>query len=131
MPPTSSRPDDLAAAARDLHAIDCALRIRNAITAAPTTLLTPAAADPVSALTAACFSQHAQIYQAISAQAAVARQLMIDALGGPGRSSLRGDENLAVPLGVGQVVERGTDTVEADLTGDHGADIDVTLGDRA
>jgi hypothetical protein len=41
----------------------------------------PAAADSVSALTAAQFSAHAQMYQQISAQAAAIHQMFVDTLG--------------------------------------------------
>ena len=40
-------------------------------------------------------------------------------------------EDLAVPLGVGQRVERAGHAVEADLAGDHRRHVDLALGDRA
>ena len=45
------------------------LSAQNAAAAAPTTGVVPAAADEVSALTATQFAAHAQMYQAVSAQA--------------------------------------------------------------
>jgi len=41
----------------------------------------PAAADEVSALTAAQFATHAQMYQAISAQAAAIHEMFVNTLG--------------------------------------------------
>ncbi len=55
--------------------------MQNAAAAAPTTGVLPAAADEVSALTAAQFGTHAQMYQAISAQAAAIHQMFVDTLG--------------------------------------------------
>ncbi|MGH3562431.1 MAG: PE family protein, partial [Mycobacterium sp.] len=46
----------------------------------PTTGVIPPAADPVSALTAAQFAAHAQIYQAISAQAAAIHEQFVATL---------------------------------------------------
>ena len=53
----------------------------NAAVAAPTTGVIPAAADEVSALTAAQFAAHAQMYQAVSAQAAAIHELFVNTLG--------------------------------------------------
>src|SRR6516165_2263360 len=63
------RPEMLSSAAGDLASAGWALSAQNAAAAAPTAGLIPAAADEVSALTAAQFSMHAQLYQAVSAQA--------------------------------------------------------------
>jgi hypothetical protein len=63
------RPEMLSSAADHLATAGSALSAQNAATATPTTGLIPAAADEVSALTAAQFSMHAQLYQAVSAQA--------------------------------------------------------------
>lgn len=41
------------------------------------------------------------------------------------------DEDLAVPLGVGEVVERRADPIEADLAGDQRVDVDLALGQGA
>ena len=54
---------------------------QNAAAAAPTAGVVPAAADEVSALTAAQFAVHAQIYQAVSAQAAAIHEAFVGALG--------------------------------------------------
>ena len=48
--------------------------------ASPTGVV-PAAADEVSALTAAQFAAHAALYQAISAQATAIHELFVSALG--------------------------------------------------
>ena len=53
----------------------------SAASAAPTTGVVPAAADEVSALTAAQFAAHAQMYQAVSAQAAAIHEQFINTLG--------------------------------------------------
>ena len=43
--------------------------------------MVPAAADEVSALTAAQFAAHAQMYQAVSAQAAAIQEQFVNTLG--------------------------------------------------
>jgi hypothetical protein len=54
---------------------------QNAAAAAPTTGVVPAAADEVSALTATQFAMHAQMYQAVSAQAAAIHDMFVSTLG--------------------------------------------------
>jgi hypothetical protein len=66
----TTQPQMLSAAAGDLQGLGSAVSAANAASAGPTTGVVPAAADEVSALTAAQFGAHAQMYQAISAQAA-------------------------------------------------------------
>ena len=56
------------------------LSARNAAAAAPTTGVAPAAADGVSALVAAQFAAHAEMYQAVSAQAAAVHDLFVTSL---------------------------------------------------
>ncbi len=63
------QPELLITAAGNLASSGSALSAQNAAAAAPTVGLVPAAADEVSALTAAHFATHAQSYQAVSAQA--------------------------------------------------------------
>ncbi|MGH7732929.1 MAG: PE family protein, partial [Gemmatimonadales bacterium] len=46
----------------------------------PTTGVVPAAADEVSALTAAQFAAHAQMYQAVGAQAAAMHEMFVNVL---------------------------------------------------
>ncbi|OBI91518.1 PE family protein [Mycobacterium sp. 1245805.9] len=73
-------PEKLASAAANLQSISAALNAGNAAAAAPTVGVVPAAADEVSALTAAYFVSHAQRFQALSAQAAAIQQLLVATL---------------------------------------------------
>ena len=66
----TTQPEALAAAAGTLQGIGSALSAQNA-----------AAADEVSALTAAQFAAHAQMYQAVSAQAAAIHETFVNTLG--------------------------------------------------
>jgi hypothetical protein len=77
----STQPTELTAAAENLEGIGSAMTAQNAAAAAPTTGVLPAAADEVSALTAAQFATHAQMYQAISAQAAAIHEMFVNTLG--------------------------------------------------
>lgn len=77
----TTQPAALAAAAANLHGISSALSSYSVAAAAPTTGVVPAAADEVSALTAAMFATHAQMYQVVSAQAAAIHQLFATTLG--------------------------------------------------
>ena len=77
----TTQPELLAIAAGRLAAIGSELTAQNAAAMAPTTGVVPAAADEVSALTAAQFASHAAIYQAVSAHAAAVHELFVDALG--------------------------------------------------
>ena len=76
----TTQPEALTAAASNLAAIGSALSAQNAAAAQPTTGVVPAAADEVSALTAAQFSAHAGMYQSISAQADAIHQMFVAAL---------------------------------------------------
>ena len=69
------------AAAGTLQGIGSAMSAQNAAAAAPTTGVVPAAADEVSALTAAQFAAHAQMYQAVSAQAQAIHEMFVNTLG--------------------------------------------------
>lgn len=64
-----SNPEAVTAAADTLASIGSALRAQNAATASPTTSVTPAAADQVSARTAEVFSALGRLYQEVSTQA--------------------------------------------------------------
>jgi hypothetical protein len=77
----TTHPEVLALAAADLQSIGCAMTACNTAAAAPTTGVVPPAADEVSALTAAQFAAHAQLYQAISAQATAIHELFVKTLG--------------------------------------------------
>lgn len=76
----TTQPEMLAAAAGDLRGIGSAVTAGSAAAAAPTTGVVPAAADEVSALTATQFVAHAQIYQAVSAQAAAIHEMFVNTL---------------------------------------------------
>ncbi len=73
----SAQPEELTAAAGELTGIGAAMAAQNAAAAAATTGVVPAAADPVSALTAAQFVAHADLYQAVSARANAIHQMFI------------------------------------------------------
>jgi hypothetical protein len=77
----TTQPELLATAAGNLGGIGSAMTAGNAAAAAPTTGVIPAAADEVSALTAAQFAAHAQMYQAVSAQAAAIHEMFVNTLG--------------------------------------------------
>jgi len=77
----TTQPEALTTAAGNLAGIGTTMSAQNAAAAAPTTGLVPAAADEVSALTAAQFAVHAQMYQAVSAQADAIHQLFVSTLG--------------------------------------------------
>lgn len=73
-------PEMLSAAADNLQSVGSAVTAQNAAALAPTTALIPAAADEVSALTAAQFVAHAQMHQGVSAQAAAIHQMFVTML---------------------------------------------------
>ncbi|BBX95117.1 PE family protein [Mycobacterium lacus] len=75
-----TQPENLAAAAGNLQAIGSAVSAQSAAALAPTTGVAPAAADVVSALTAARFTAHAQMYQALSTQAAAIHDMFVATL---------------------------------------------------
>lgn len=77
----TTQPEALSSAAGDLYRIGASVNSVNASIAGPTTGVLPAAADPVSALTAAQFAMHAQLYQTISAQAAAIHEQFAATLG--------------------------------------------------
>jgi hypothetical protein len=78
----TTQPEALSAAATSLAGIGTTMSAQNAAAAAPTTTgVIPAAADEMSALTATQFAVHAQMYQAISAQADAIHQLFVSTLG--------------------------------------------------
>ena len=77
----TTQPEVLTAAAGNLQGIGSAMAAGNMAAAAPTTGVVPAAADEVSALTAAQFATHAEMYQAVSAQAAAIHEMFVNTLG--------------------------------------------------
>ena len=74
-------PPMLASAAGDLQSIGCAVAAGNCAAAAPTTGVVPAAADEVSAMTAAQFATHARMDQAVGAQSAAIHEMLANTLG--------------------------------------------------
>ena len=77
----TTQPDLLAAAAGQLAGVGSDLTAQNAAELPPTTAVVPAAADEVSALTAAQFASHAVMYQAVSAQATAIHEMFVNTLG--------------------------------------------------
>lgn len=69
-------PEKLSAAAANLQSIGSALSAETTAAAGPTVAVVPAAADEVSALTAARFAAHAQRFQELSARAAAIQDLL-------------------------------------------------------
>jgi hypothetical protein len=76
----TTQPALLTEAAGNLTVIGSAMNAQNSAAAAPTMGVIPAAADEVSALTAAQFAVHAQLYQVISAQAAAIHDMFVATL---------------------------------------------------
>ena len=76
----TTQPQMLSAAAGNLHGVGSTVSAANAAAAGPTTGVIPAAADEVSALTAAQFAAQAQMYQAFSAQAAAIHEQFVATL---------------------------------------------------
>lgn len=77
----TTQPEALSTAAGSLQGIGAAVSAQNEAAAGPTTAVIPAAADEVSALTAAQFGMHGQLYQAVSAQAAAIHEMFVNTLG--------------------------------------------------
>lgn len=77
----TTQPEALAAAAATVQGINASSAAADEAAAGPTTGVVPAAADEVSALTAAQFAAHAQMYQAVSAQAQEVQQAFASTLG--------------------------------------------------
>jgi hypothetical protein len=76
----TTQPEALSATAANLAGIGAMMSAQNSAAAAPTTGVVPAAADQVSALAATQFAVHAQMYQAISAQAEAIQQQLVSTL---------------------------------------------------
>jgi PE family len=76
----TTQPEALSAAATNLQGIGSGLNAQNAAAAAPTTGVVPAAADEVSALTAAHFVAQAQLYQAVSQNAAAINDMFYNTM---------------------------------------------------
>lgn len=76
----TTQPEALETAAQNLRAIGVAMNAQVEASRSPTMGVVPAAADEVSALTAAQFLAQAQICQAVCAQAAQIHELFVTAL---------------------------------------------------
>lgn len=76
----TAQPESLSAAAGRLQQVGSTLAAQHAATSAPMSGVVPAAADEVSLLTAAKFATHAQLFQAVSAQAAAMHQAFVATL---------------------------------------------------
>ncbi|WP_421844302.1 PE family protein [Mycobacterium sp.] len=72
-----TQPETLAAAAGHLKEIGSAVGAQSTAAVAPTTGVVPAAADAVSALTAARFIEHARMFHAMNAQAAAVHDAFV------------------------------------------------------
>src|SRR5271154_6049889 len=82
----TTQPEALTAAAGSRLGIGSSMSAQNAAAAAPTTGVVPAAADEVSALTAAQFAAHAQMYQAVANQASAIHEGFVNTLATSSRS---------------------------------------------
>lgn len=76
----TAQPEGLSCAAGNLAGLGDAMATRNAAVATPTTGLSPAASDIVSAMTAAQFGQQGATYQQVAAQAAEVHEQLVVAL---------------------------------------------------
>src|ERR1700678_4736394 len=76
----TTHPEMLGAAAGNMQGSGAVVSAGNAAAAGPTTGVVPAAADEVSALTAAQFAAHAQMYQDFIAQGAAIHEQFVATL---------------------------------------------------
>ncbi|OBI42283.1 PE family protein [Mycobacterium kyorinense] len=65
----TTQPESLSAAVKQLRDTGVAMAAQNAAVAIPTSAVHPAGSDAVSAVAAAQFALHGEMYQAVSAQA--------------------------------------------------------------
>ncbi len=91
--------EELTSAAGALQGIGSSMSASSAAAAAPTTGVVPAAADEVSTVTTAQFAAHAQIYQAISAQAASIHEMFVNMLGTSAESYAATEAANAIAVG--------------------------------
>jgi hypothetical protein len=97
-------PEYVAAAASDLANIGSTLSSANAAALTPTSGVLAAGADEVSATIAALFGAHAQVYQALSAQAALFHDQFVQLMSGGGAQYALTEAANASPL---QTLEQG------------------------
>ena len=95
----TTQPEALFSAAGNLQGIGQEVSAHNAAAASPTTAVIPAAGDEVSALTAAQFTAHAQLYQAVSTQAAAIHEVFVSTLSAGGESYAATEAANAVAAG--------------------------------
>ncbi len=76
----TTQPEALSTTAATLAGVGARMSAQNSAAAASTTGVVPAAADQVSVLAATQFAVHAQMYQAISAQADAIHQQLVSTL---------------------------------------------------
>ncbi|WP_068187609.1 PE family protein [Mycobacterium sp. UM_CSW] len=97
-------PEYLAAAASDLANIGSTISSANVAASGPTSGVLAAGADEVSASIAALFGAHAEVYQALSAQAALFHQQFVDLMSSGGAQYALAEATNASPL---QTLEQG------------------------
>src|SRR4051794_15134449 len=95
----SAAPEILGTTATDLAGLGSSLNAANAAASFPTTAVLAAAEDEVSAAIAKLFSEHAQGYQALSAQAAAFHDRFVQALTAGAGSYASAEAANASPLG--------------------------------
>ncbi|MBL7324917.1 PE family protein, partial [Escherichia coli] len=91
-------PEVMAAAATDLANIGSSISAASAAAAGPTMGILAAGADEVSLAISALFGQHAQAYQALSAQAALFHEQFVRALTAGAGSYAAAEAASAAPL---------------------------------
>ncbi|ORV81799.1 hypothetical protein AWC11_24935 [Mycobacterium interjectum] len=91
-------PEYLAGAASDLSNIASAISSANAAALTPTSGVLAAGADEVSATIAALFGAHAEVYQALSAQAAMFHQQFVELMSGGAAQYALAEATNASPL---------------------------------
>src|SRR5262249_16833086 len=96
----SATPEMVATAASDLADIGLTIGAATAAAAVPTTSVTAAAGDEVSAAIASLFSDHAQAYQSLSSRAAAFHDEFGQALSGAGGAYSLSEAANASPLAV-------------------------------
>lgn len=101
-------PEYLAGAASDLANIGSTISSANAAAVGPTSSVLAAGADEVSAGIAALFDAHSQVYQALSAQAALFHQEFVNLMSSGGVQYALAEATNASPL---QTVEQGAMSV--------------------
>lgn len=76
----TTQPESLSAAVKKLQDTGVAVAAQNAAVDIPTRAVHPAGADAVSAVTAAQFALHGEMYQAVSAQAKAIHEMFTSIL---------------------------------------------------